>query len=178
MVRDDESVQVVGDDLCLIWLSAMNFLATLNMGWLTTWFSTYCWLSLLACNIQQKICHGLTLFSRKGKSKGKNYFVIQLVELVQIFFTFFSGGTKCKLATYLWFWHTIKIHPNTSKGFLHFSPNYYIAWMLRKIPQYMVLLNLVQCHQPLSPLKLILQWMYVNANPFTKMQSSLHNIEK
>jgi hypothetical protein len=30
----------------------------------------------------------------------------------------------------------------------------------------------------LSPLKLILQWMYVNANPFTKMQSSLHNIEK
>jgi hypothetical protein len=34
---DDESVRVVGDDLCLIiWLSAMNFLATLNMGWLTT----------------------------------------------------------------------------------------------------------------------------------------------
>jgi hypothetical protein len=33
---DDESVQVVGDDLCLIWLSGMNFLATLNTGWLTT----------------------------------------------------------------------------------------------------------------------------------------------
>jgi hypothetical protein len=41
----------------------------------------------------------------------------------------------------------------------------------------MVLLNLDQCHQQLSPLKLILQWIYVNGNPFTKTQSSLHNIE-
>jgi hypothetical protein len=32
VVGDDESVQVVGDDLCLIWVSAMSFLSTLNYG--------------------------------------------------------------------------------------------------------------------------------------------------
>ncbi len=72
-------------------------------------FTTYCWLSLLACNISlfsTKYVMASHYLAGKESLKEKNYFVIQLVELVQIVFHLISGGTKCKLATYLWFWHT------------------------------------------------------------------------
>lgn len=117
----------------------------------------------------------------KESLKEKNYFVIQLVELVQIVFHlyFLAGQSASQQHIYGFGTQISPQNPAQIPQMVSFIFTKLLHCLnVKKIPQYMVLLNSVQCHQQLSPLKLILQYIYMSMQILSQRHNLLYIILK